>query len=732
MRLTDAEAFTGPNVHAPIPVVRSTLDLSGLAGQAPVRLGDRFRRHVLELVPNLELAGSLPDHCGSDTDSSGFALLFAEVALELQRNLGAEVTYRRVEPITAPNTYCVIYELWDEGVALPAAQLAVEALLRLIDAVQSPTAAGAKWWNTAEQRERMLKQLRPEALDLITMAMVREAVKRGIPWYRLVPRKPFVQLGQGHRQKHIRESATSHTSSTARYLSKDKNATSLLLARIGIPVPRQRLVTSVEQALQAAEDIGYPVVTKPLDRGNGRGVSVGLAHADALRWGFAEACKYGEQVIVEQFVAGEDHRILVINGRMVAAAKRIPGHVVGDGDRTIAELVAAANEDPRRGHEYDKLMVRLEFDAQADQVLAEAGLTRDSVPSRGEIVPLRRTANVSTGGTCVDVTEIIHPDNRDAAIRASRVLDLNIAGADFLSTDIARSYREIGGGICEVNFSPGLRPHWNANPARDVVGPIVDTMFPPGAQCRIPIVALTGAAGVTEACRLLAHMLGVMGQRIGMATQLGAEIDGCLAVDGNMANVQGARTLLFDPSVEAAIVECAADDILRHGLAFRACDVTAVLDLNPPEGITRPVSAADHARASRVVVQAATRALVLNADDALCLMLSEASQTRRLCLISVRPENQTVAAHVAAGGLAAVLAGSAPDALILYDSGKTVLELSKIATGLGSGPGREFAYSALCAAASAYVLGVGVDRIRDIFLSDVLISASGRENLRAQ
>jgi cyanophycin synthetase len=190
--------------------------------------------------------------------------------------------------------------------------------------------------------------------------------------------------------------------------------------------------------------------------------------------------------------------------------------------------------------------------------------------------------------------------------------------------------------------------------------------------------------------------------------------------------------LLFDPSVEAAIMECAADDILRHGLAFRACDVTAVLDLNPPEGITRPVSAADHARASRVVVQAATRALVLNADDALCLTLSEASQTRRLCLISVRPENQTVAAHVAAGGLAAVLAGSAPGALILYDSGKTVLELSKIATGLGSGPGRGFAYSALCAAASAYVLGVGVDRIRDIFLSDVLISASGRENLRAQ
>jgi cyanophycin synthetase len=676
------------------------------------------------------MAGSGPEHGNLDADESGFALLVAEIALELQRALGAEVAYRRIEPSLAAHERCVYYELWDEGVAMPAAQLAVDALLRLIDAAQSPTAAGAKRWDTAEQRERMLKQLRPESLDLITMAMVREAVSRGIPWYRLVPRKPFVQFGQGYRQEHIRESATSHTSSTARYLSKDKNATSLLLARIGIPVPRQRLVTSFEQALRAAEEIGYPVVTKPLDRGNGRGVSVGLAHADALRWGFEEACKYGEQVIVEQFVAGEDHRVLVIGGTMVAAAKRIPGHVVGDGNRTIAQLVAAANEDPRRGHEYDKLMVRLEFDAQAKQVLAEAGLKRDSVPARGQVVPLRRTANVSTGGTSVDVTEIIHPDNRDAAIRASRVLGLNIAGADFLSTDITRSYREIGGGICEVNFSPGLRPHWNANPARDVVGPIVDTMFPPGAQCRIPIAALAGASGVTEACRLLAHMLGSTGQRIGVATKLGAEIGGCLAVVGDMANDQGARTLLFDPSVEAAVMECAADDILRHGLTVGACDVAAVLNLTPPEGIARQGFAAEQTRASRVLVQAATGTLILNADDSLCLALNEGSQTRRLCLISVRPENQTVAVHVASGGLAAVLAGSGPDALALYDGGKPVLELSEFATALASGSNREPVYGALFAAASAYALGVGVGRIRDILLNVAPKSAPGRENLR--
>ena len=721
VRITNTEVFSGPSIHAPVPVIRLTLDLQSLAGRSPVSLGDWFQDNLRELLPRLEGVGSQPGHGNLGSVESDFALLVAEVALELQRALGAEVSYRRIEPEPAAGEHRVVcFELWDEGVALPAAQLAVDALLQMIETALSPTSAEATSWNGAEQREQMLKRLRTESLDLITMAMVREAVKRGIPWYRLVPRKPFVQFGQGHRQKHIRESATSDTSSTARYLSKDKNATSLLLARVGVPVPRQRLVTSLDQALRAAEEIGYPLVTKPLDRGNGRGVSVGLVDANALRWGFDEACKHGEEVIVEQFVAGDDHRILVVDGRMVAAAKRIPGHVIGDGSRTIAQLVAKTNEDPRRGREYDKLMVRLEFDAQAEQVLAEAGLRRDSVPLRGQIVPLRRTANVSTGGTCVDVTEIIHPDNRDAAIRASRVLGLNIAGADFISTDITRSYREIGGSICEVNFSPGLRPHWNANSARDVVGPIVDTMFPHGAQYRIPIAALTGETGVTEACRLLAQMLGSAGRRIGVATKLGAQIGGCTAVVGDMANNRGARTLLFDPGVEAAVIECSADDILRHGLTFCTCDVAAVLNLAPPEKSTRLGPDADQKRASGVVAQFATGTLVLNADDPRCLALKEGSGTSRLCLISVRSGNQTVAAHVATGGLAAVLVGNGPDALILYDGGQPVMELSRFSAAPVLDADPASGYSALCAAASAYALGVGVDRIRDVLASDAL------------
>jgi cyanophycin synthetase len=712
VRITSTEVFSGPNVHASVPLIRIELDLDRFTDRSPASLGDRFRRNLLALLPNLDPESK---QSGFDRPGSGLALLVAEIALDLQRNLGAEVGYRQADDTQGSRRCFVVYALWDDAVAKPAAQLAVDALLQLIRASEASTGEGVLTWDAAAQRERMLKQLRPESLDLITMAMVREAVKRGIPWYRLVARKPFVQLGQGHRLRHIRESATDQTSSTGRYLSKDKNATNALLARIGVPVPAQRLVTSVEEAILAAEALGYPVVTKPLDRGNGKGVSVGLQHPDAVRWGCAEAFKYGEQVIVERFVAGEDHRILVIDGKMVAAAKRIPGHVVGDGERTIAQLVEIANADPRRGTEYDKLMVRLEFDAQAEQVLTESGLNRESIPKRGQVVPLRRTANVSTGGTCVDVTDSVHPDNREAAIRASRVLGLNIAGADFLSTDITRSYREIGGGICEVNFSPGLRPHWNANPARDVVGPIIDTMFPPRAPCRIPVAALTGASGLTETCRLVAHLVGSAGRCVGLATTAGAQIGGHAVAQGDMANASGACTLLFDPTVAAAILECPPGRVFDHGLQVRDCDVAVVLDAAGATGVDETTLREALKSARRIVAHAATTSVVLNADDSECLELRDALRAQRLCLFGTQQENHAIVQHVAAGGLAVVLSGVNKDlTLVLYAATQPVLAFPVADLPLFSEGKWRFAQTVLCAAvATAWILGLTADEVRN-------------------
>ena len=703
MRITGTQVFTGPNVHAPVPLVRLELALGRYAHTTLASLGDGFRRNAIALLPGLERGMCNAPHDAFRAPGIGFAWLTGEIALDLQRHLGAEVRYSRADAASPAGSAVVQYELWDDGVARVAAQFAVDLLLRLTGA-----SASASPWNAGQQREDVLRRLRPHALDLITMAMVRAAVERDIPWYRLVPRKPFVQLGQGARQKHIRESASTHTSSTGRYLSKDKNATNALLERIGIPVPPQRLVTKVEEAIEAALALGFPVVTKPLDRGNGKGVSVGLSHADAVRWGFSEALKYGDQVIVERFVAGEDHRILVVDGKMIAAAKRIPGHVVGDGERTIAQLVEVTNADPRRGTEYDQVMVRLEFDAQAEQVLTEAGLTRDSVPARGRIVPLRRTANVSTGGTCEDVTDRIHPDNRDAAIRASRVLGLNVAGADFLSTDIARSYREIGGGICEVNFSPGLRPHWNANPARDVVGPILETMFPPGAASRIPIAAVMGTPAASV-CRMLAHVLASQGQHVGLATGRGVEIDGRLLAAGDMSGPNGASTLLFDPSVDAAILECASAAVLAHGLPVDRCDVAAVV---PSAGETR--AGPDAKAAARILIDAARTAVILDPDDPEYLERSAGLTADRLILAAAHSRGDGLAAHVAAGGRAVILSGANKDlALEVRAAGKRLWALPAAQIADPSSAGSEAAGRICTAVALALGLGVETDRIQD-------------------
>ena len=725
MRIVSTEVFYGPNVHARSPLIRLGIELGAFRDRTPASFGDRFMRNLQALLPAL-VESSRGDGALA-TPGIGFALLVAEIALDLQRHLGAEVRFCRAESDMRSDPCRVLYALWDDGVACPAAQLALDLLLRLIEAAEKTAA-----WDAGAERERMLKALRPQALDLITMAIVREAVKRAIPWYRLVPRKPFVQLGQGRRQTHIRESATCHTSSTGRYLSKDKNATNALLARVGIPVPPQRLVNTVEEAIEAARTLGYPVVTKPLDRGNGKGVSVGLSHADAVRWGVGEALRYGDQVIVERFVAGEDHRILVIDGRMVAGAKRIPGHVVGDGERTIAELVELTNADPRRGREYDKVMVKLEFDAQAEQVLTEAGLTPESIPERGRIVPLRRTANVSTGGTCEDVTEIVHPDNRDAAVRAARVLGLNIAGVDFLSTDITRSYREIGGGICEVNFSPGLRPHWNANAARDVVGPIVDTMFPPGSASRIPVAAMMGEGGAADACRLLGHILQCSGGQVGVATARGVEIGGRLAAAGDMTGPDGARTLLFDPSVEAAVIECPAAAILRCGLAIDACDVVVILPRLTEAGTNTQTAERETGRraapgrveegggrdqvdasaAAHVLIQTGKTAVVLSADDPAHLDLARGLPAERLVWTRAGEPADAIRAHLDAGGRAVILSRSNRDLELRAGSGagrSWTLPAGLFEPGSGSADARR----AVCAAvAAAWALGVPIDRIQ--------------------
>jgi cyanophycin synthetase len=310
-------------------------------------------------------------------------------------------------------------------------------------------------------------------------------------------------------------------------------------------------------------------------------VSINLKTPEEVEVAFEKAREHGRSVVVESFIEGFDHRLLVVNGVLVAAAKRMPGHVVGDGKHTVEELVATVNKDPRRGVGHEKVLTRLEFDHQADRLLEKLGYDRQSVPPQGEVVFLRSTANLSTGGTAIDVTDIIHPDNLEMAVRTINAIGLDIGGVDFLTQDISESYRDAGGGICEVNAGPVFRMHVapSEGTPRDVAGPVIDMLFPEGAPSRIPIAAITGTNGKTTTSRMLAHILKMRGFTVGLTSTDGVYIDGKLSVPGDMTGPVSAKMILRDPSVDAAVLEVARGGMLRGGLGFQRCDVACCLNV---------------------------------------------------------------------------------------------------------------------------------------------------------
>ena len=395
---------------------------------------------------------------------------------------------------------------------------------------------------------RFIRYAQSRALGPSTASLVQAAEDRGIPWIRL-NRYSLVQFGHGKYQQRIQATTTGRTGNIAVELAGDKEETNEILRDLGLPVPEQSIVRRGRDAVRAARRIGFPVVLKPLDGNHGRGVSINLKTDEEVELGFEKAAEHGRTIIVESYIEGFDHRLLVVNGELVAAAKREPGHVVGDGTHTIAELVDIVNEDPRRGVGHEKVLTRLEFDHQAERLLKKIGYDETTVPAKDEVVYLRSTANLSTGGTALDVTDIIHPDNREMAIRAIKAIGLDIGGVDFLTNDISLSYREAGGAICEVNAGPGFRMHVapSEGTPRDVAGPVIDMLFPPDAPNRVPIAAVTGTNGKTTTSRMLSHILKMTGYTVGMTSTDGVYIDGKLTVAGDMTGPKSAQMILRDP-----------------------------------------------------------------------------------------------------------------------------------------------------------------------------------------
>lgn len=544
----------------------------------------------------------------------------------------------------------VVYAGWDDWAVADAAAAELVWLLPALDAPE-PRSLGTLL-------EAAVVRMRRCRLDQTGAALVAAAAAQGIPWRRVGAGDSLLQLGWGARQALMRESLIGGVQALPFLMARDKPSTSARLRQLGLPAPEFRRVLSADQAVVAARQLGGRVVVKPVGSSKANGVATGLQEEAAVRSAYEAARRYGE-VMIERHVEGADHRLLVVGGRLLAAAQRIPGGVIGDGRRSVAALVAALNRDPRRGRGFEKLLNILEIDAEAQSLLARQKLTPDSVPAARQWVPLRRVGNISQGGIAIDVTDRIHPENAAAAVAAAEALGLPVAGVDFISRDISRPFRENGAAICEVNGCPGLRPHWVGDPKRDVVTPILRLAFGEGDDGRIPVAAVTGTHGKTTTARMLATIWGEEGGGVGLATTDGVQLDGAWLAHGDFAGVNGADLLFAHPRVRAAVLESARGGILRRGFAFDRCDVAAVICVDDDHlGEHGVATTEDMARVKARLVRLARRAVALNAADPLVrAMAAEKHPDARLLWVlppdaaanvgseELRGERVEVAAH---------------------------------------------------------------------------------------
>lgn len=726
MKIVSTNVFVGPNVWAGFPVIRYVVDLGVLEDWPSAKIGEDWINALVEALPGLH------EHGCSYREPGGFIRRLREgegtwlghiaehVALEIQGVAGSEVTFGRTRSTGVPGQYNLVYQYHQRDVGLEAGQLAIRLLMHLLPdhlKAQVDYEFDPKFDFPDELKSFVLMAQRKE-FGPSTGSLVKAAEDRDIPWIRLNDNS-LVQFGHGKFQQRIQATITSETKHIAVEISCDKEDTHNMLSDLGLPVPQQRLVYSPTQAVRAAKRIGFPVVVKPLDGNHGRGVSINLTEDAQVETAFHEAKAHSKSrgILVESFVTGMDHRMLVVNGELVAVAKRVPGHVVGDGKHTIAELVEIVNSDPRRGIGHEKVLTNLELDNQAERLMADAGHTAGTVLPKGEVFYLRSTANLSTGGTAIDMTDVCHPDNKDMAERTIKSVGLDVGGVDFLTPDITKSYKDIGGAIVEVNAAPGFRMHVapSEGKPRDVAGKVIDMLFPKGRQARIPIGAITGTNGKTTTSRMLSHIMKSSGKIVGMTSTDGVYVDGKLTVRGDMTGPASAQMVLRDPSVDFAVMETARGGLVRSGLGYQRCDVSACLNV-----------AADHlgmggidtleqlAVVKRVVVETATDTVVLNADDLHCLRMADFCKATHIFYVTTNSDHPLVKEHIQAGGRAVVLEKAMNgDMITIYANGLHMPVLwSHLIPATLEGKALYNVQNAMFACAMAYSFGLDLDNIR--------------------
>lgn len=745
MKILSSNVYVGPNVYAHFPVIRHIVNIGILEQYPSVKLGEAFIQGLITSLPNLAQHGCSYGEPGGfirrlkEDDGTWIAHIWEHVTLELQCIAGTEVTFGKTRSTGKTAEYDMVFQYKQRDVGLEAAQLARNLLISLMPAtIQTELQVTIEDdFDFQQALADFIRFAQRKEFGPSTQSLVDAAEERGIPWLRL-NEYSLVQFGHGKYQQRIQATITSETKHIAVEISCDKEETHNLLNDLGLPVPQQRMVYSDAQAVKMAKHIGYPVVLKPLNANHGRGVSIDLTTDEQVITAFAFAREHGTSraVLVESFLTGLDHRMLVVNGELVAVAKRVPGHVVGDGVNSISKLVDIINEDPRRGVGHEKVLTQLELDTQAKRLLDEAGFTEETVLPQGELFYLRSTANLSTGGTAIDMTDVVHPDNKTMAERAVKAIGLDIGGVDFLTADISQSYKDIGGGIVEINAAPGFRMHVapSEGKPRDVAGKVIDMLFPPTLPKRIPIAGITGTNGKTTTSRMLAHILKNAGHVVGMTSTDGVYVDGQLSVKGDMTGPVSSQIVLRDPSVDIAVLETARGGIARSGLGYRTSDVAACINVQEDHLGLRGIDTLEQlAEVKRIVVEVATDSVVLNADDLQCLKMADYTQAKHLCYVTMNTGHSLVREHIRAGGRAVVLEkGINGDMITIFDNGTHIpLLWTHLIPATIEGKALHNVQNAMFAAALAYCLGKPLEAIQQGLrtFTTTFYQAPGRMNV---
>ena len=653
MKILSVQALRGPNIWSVNrkKLIQMRLDLEEME-QLPTNKIPGFRQRLEAMFP------TMIEHRCSEEERGGFfsriergtwmGHVIEHIALETQTLAGMETGFGRTRETKTPGVYNVVFSYTEEKVGFFAAESAVKIAEALTNGTDYDLTADLK--KMREIREAV--RLGPS-----TGSIVDEAVARDIPWIRMGTNS-LVQLGYGINQMRFQATITCKTSNLAVDIACNKEETKRMLFDASIPVAKGDICVDEEDLKTCIDRIGYPIVLKPLDGNHGKGASINVINWEDAVEGLGFAKKYSRRVIVEKFITGHDFRILVIDNKMVASAQRVPANVVGDGKQNIQQLIDETNKDPRRGYGHENVLTEITVDRDTTDLLDKKGYNLETVPQKSEVVYLKSTANLSTGGTSIDITDMIHPENVFLAERISRVIGLDVCGIDIMAKNLTQPLKENGGVVLEVNAAPGFRMHLAPSEglARNVAAPVIDMLYPLGKPSRIPIIAITGTNGKTTTTRLLAHIVKNNGFKVGFTTSDGIYVQNHMLEKGDTTGPLSAEFILKDPTVEFAVLETARGGILRSGLGFSKCDIGIITNIQEDHlGISDIHDLNDLARVKSVVVKSVKKDgwAVLNAEDKHCVDIAKDLDCK-IAYFSMNEHCDVVVNHCRKGGIAAI------------------------------------------------------------------------------